>query len=212
MMEQHPTTAMAPQLMPYQQSPIQQQPQQIAPPQYSPGYASSPVAVAVANPSPMLLTPLVPSPYSSSSKPSPIDTKDFWDEDYELNEYESYAARIFCCCSCCCRYCFVPGTIDHCLCCLPVNIGYLFIGVFKSPEDWCCHCITAGWHIPCNAILGPTYCCFHFYNNQQSKHRYNRTIITSRPAEQGDFPDLDINRCQEWQWICCLTIQIVASN
>ncbi len=168
---------------------------------------SSPSAVTIIDPPPSTLSS--PSPAAETTdarlrrifaKPTPVKTKDFWHYDnFELNEYERWAATSCRCCYYCCGCCVVPGTLDHCLCCFPVNCCACYYYTKNDNED---QCFTICCYAPCNMICGPTYCMYHCFQVTccgNPTHRYNRTVNWTKPAENQDFPYFDINRSEVYK-------------
>jgi hypothetical protein len=127
-------------------------------------------------------------------KPKPVKTPDFWDyEKFDLNAYEIWAAKTCRPCKSCCSNTFVPGTLDNCCCCWPVNYTYAFHHACSSEID-CCPCFMACYHCPCNLLCGPLYLAYHCGRSCIEVHRYNRTIDLRHLAEDGDCRLCDCNR------------------
>jgi hypothetical protein len=128
-------------------------------------------------------------------KPKPVKTADFWDyEKFDLNFYEIWAARACRPCRSCCNNTCVPGTLDNCCCCWPVNCAYSYHQACGSEID-CSPCCMTCYHCPCNLITGPLYMVFHCGRSCTEVHRYNRTIDLRHPATDGDCQGCDWNRC-----------------
>ncbi len=160
----------------------------------SPEFELHPSPPQVANDNVMQIPPKPPKP----EKPNPVGTSDFWHyDDFELNEYETWAATSCRCCYHCCGCCVVPGTLDHCFCCFPVNCCACCY--YTNQQDPGNHCWTTICYIPCNMICGPAYCMYHCCQVTccgNPRHRYNRTINWNHLAEGQDFPYCDINRTE----------------